>query len=52
MENITLELIRQLRQETCRGLYDCKIALQNSDTYEDAKEYLRKLGVLLIHRTK
>ena len=24
MENITLELIRQLRQETDRGLYDCK----------------------------
>ena len=49
MKNITLELIRQLRRETGRGLYDCKTALQNSDTYEDAQKYLKKLGMIYVH---
>lgn len=44
MENITLELINKLRKQTGRGLFDCKKALQNSDTYEKAQEYLRKQG--------
>lgn len=50
MDNITLEDCRRLRQVTGRGLYDCKQALLNSETFEDAVAYLRKRGDILVNR--
>lgn len=49
MENITLNVVLKLHQETGRGLYSCKVALENSDTYEDAIEYLNQHGVESIY---
>lgn len=50
MDNITLDLVRELRRITGNGLYDCKQALLNSDSFEDAVIYLRKRGDILVNR--
>lgn len=50
MDNITLEDVYALRKITNHGLYECKQALLNSDTFEDAIIYLRKRGAILVHR--
>lgn len=50
MENVTLEQVKELRRLTCNGLYECKQALLNSDSFEDAINYLRKRGQILVQK--
>ena len=45
-----LKLIMKLREETSKGLYQCKIALESSNSYEEAKFKLNKIGVTLLGR--
>jgi elongation factor Ts len=46
MANVTMELIKELRQRTGAGIADCKAALQESDAdIEKAIEYIQKKGL-------
>lgn len=46
MAQVTIEQIKQLREETGAGIIDCRTALESSDgDMEKAKEYLRKKGL-------
>jgi elongation factor Ts len=46
MANVTMELIKELRQRTGAGIADCKAALQESDAdMEKAIEYIQKKGL-------
>jgi elongation factor Ts len=46
MANVTMELIKELRQRTGAGIADCKAALQESDAdIEQAIEYIQKKGL-------
>ena len=46
MANVTMELIKELRQRTGAGIADCKVALQESDADMDkAIEYIQKKGL-------
>ena len=37
----SVSLIKQLREETGAGLVQCKRALESTQTYEQAKEFIR-----------
>lgn len=50
MENVTLEQVMELRKLTWHGLHECKQALLNSDSFEDAVAYLRKRGQILVQK--
>lgn len=50
MDNVTLGQVKELRRLTQCGLYECKQALLNSDSFEDAITYLRKRGQILIQK--
>src|ERR1700759_5849607 len=46
MANVTMDLIKELRQRTGAGIADCKVALQESgDDMEKAVEYIQKKGL-------
>jgi elongation factor Ts len=46
MANVTMDLIKELRQRTGAGIADCKVALQESDAdMEKAIEYIQKKGL-------
>ena len=46
MANVTMDLIKELRQRTGAGIADCKAALQESDAdMEKAIEYIQKKGL-------
>ena len=46
MANVTMDLIKELRQRTGAGIADCKVALQESDAeIEKAIEYIQKKGL-------
>jgi elongation factor Ts len=46
MANVTMDLIKELRQRTGAGIADCKVALQESDADMDkAIEYIQKKGL-------
>jgi elongation factor Ts len=46
MANVTMDMIKELRQRTGAGIADCKVALQESDAdMEKAIEYIQKKGL-------
>ena len=48
---ITMEMIKALREQTHAGIMDCKKALQNSDgDFEKAEEYLKKVGLAAVEK--
>lgn len=49
MENIELNTVFKLHEQTGKSLISCKVALQNSDTFEEAIDYLNKRGIELVY---
>lgn len=49
--DITMDMIKQLREITHAGIMDCKKALQTSDgDFEKAEEYLKKVGLAAVEK--